>query len=152
MQIISWRKSAKRTNHRSGKNELINHSVSIKPTTSEIEAEQESYSSKFHWEDVQAKPKTTWIWDRTRQAWVEIIEKPPEQETPPIDDHTYEEPVAESSSFNPSVSALSEEKEAVYEPVEEKPALPSIDVRAEVEESKKLILREAESQAQKIVA
>ena len=152
MQIISWRKPAKRTNHRSAQNESINHSISIKPTTSEIEAEQKSYSSKFSWEDVQAKPKTTWIWDRSRQAWVEIIEKPPEEEPPPAHDYTYEEPVAESSSFNASVLIPSEGKEAVYEPVAEKPTLPSIDVGAEVEESKKLILREAESQAQKIIA
>jgi len=46
----------------------------------ELVREPES-SSKFGWEDAkEAEPRTTWVWDREKEAWVETMEKPTVEE------------------------------------------------------------------------
>ena len=84
MPVITWRKSSKRANHVVGEDQLALQPSELGATTTGVESVQEAESSgKFGWEDAkQSKPRTTWVWDRSKQAWVEICEKPTMEELP----------------------------------------------------------------------
>jgi len=84
MPVITWRKSSKRANHVVVEDQLALQPSELGATTTGVEPVQEAESSgKFGWEDAkQTKPRTTWVWDRSKQAWVEICEKPTMEELP----------------------------------------------------------------------
>ncbi len=51
-------------------------------------------SSKLGWEDTkEAEPRTIWVWDRDKQAWVETTEKPTAEEFSTVNGSTTRGPV-----------------------------------------------------------
>jgi vacuolar-type H+-ATPase subunit H len=182
MQKIPWRKSAKITKHMMMEDDSAKLTGKIEAVIAETEQTGE-FSSDIATE---AKPKTTWIWDRSRQAWVEIIETHTTDEPPEADDiidaqpieppsldttdssaHDFERPVRPRKIISPTASPTNvidrltpgEKSYSRYEHTADTGRLQDVvktdasaSVGAELEESRQLILREAETQAEKIIA
>ena len=68
MQTLIWRKSTKRANQTMVEDQWASNLGDLVSTTPGLELEQE--------EAKQSQPRTTWIWDRNKQAWVETNEAP----------------------------------------------------------------------------
>ena len=104
MQMIRRRKSTKPANRAVEEDNWTSQPGEFGRTTigPELVQEPES-SSQFGWEDTkEVEPRTIWVWDREKQAWMEIIEKPSVEEPSRANGITTREPIVPLPPYSAS--------------------------------------------------